>query len=298
MKKLMMIMAMAAVIGMAGTAMAATDADVVLWLKADAITGLSDGDTLTSWPDSSTGYNNDGSTILGTPTWEDGELNTKPVVRFTPAGTDEVRVPDTDNSLDLKDWTILTVFASDGSAAGTMMAKGGPNWNYLVYHRTGAGTGTEIQYSGPGGQAWARDDNGLVTAHQIGVMWHDDSADDLRVYVDGLEPVPYAALFHSVAGATPTLNDDPLYIGQNIGPFPGDIAEIIIFDVTLDTAAGGELEDVTAYLADKYGLTAAGSGNALEGRLLLGPLDADPVPEPTGLGLIGLALLAVRKRRS
>jgi len=299
MKKTMMIVAMVAVIAMAGAAMAATDADVMLWLKADAITGLAEGGTLTSWLDSSTGYNNDGTTIVGTPTWHSSVINSKPVVRFTPGdGADEVQVPDTDNSLDLSDWTILVAFQTDASATGTLLEKdNASSWNYLGYHRNTSGS--ENQFLGAGGQQWARAQNGSVTAPQIVAYWHDDApSDDMRVYVDGLEPSPYLGGDLSVnpVGATPTASDLPLQIGGNTGVMPADIAEIIIFNLPLDDSAGGDLEDVTAYLGAKYGITVAGTGNAAEGLLLL--QGAPVIPEPAGLGLIGLALLAVRRRRS
>jgi hypothetical protein len=68
-----------------------TPADVTglrLWLKADAITGLSDGATLTNWLDQSGLGNNAG---MGTesfkPTYQTNEVNGLPCVRFD--GTDD-----------------------------------------------------------------------------------------------------------------------------------------------------------------------------------------------------------------
>ncbi|HXG09465.1 MAG TPA: hypothetical protein VNK04_06720 [Gemmataceae bacterium] len=58
-------------------------AGLKLWLKADAITGLNDGDAVTTWEDSS-GQNNDAtqSTVAKKPTYQTNEINGKPCVRF------------------------------------------------------------------------------------------------------------------------------------------------------------------------------------------------------------------------
>lgn len=61
--------------------------DLELWLDADQITGLSDGDTVLTWPDQSgngNDYTNDGS--LATITYETGELNGLPIVTMFDGG--------------------------------------------------------------------------------------------------------------------------------------------------------------------------------------------------------------------
>lgn len=57
--------------------------DLELWLDADALTGLSDGDTVVTWDDQS-GNGNDYTNSTPSPgiTYETGELNGMPVVRF------------------------------------------------------------------------------------------------------------------------------------------------------------------------------------------------------------------------
>jgi hypothetical protein len=59
-----------------------------LWLKADAITGVSDGATLATWPDSSGNSNSAGMGTEGfKPTYQTNEVNGLPCVRFD--GTDD-----------------------------------------------------------------------------------------------------------------------------------------------------------------------------------------------------------------
>jgi hypothetical protein len=64
-------------------------AGLQLWLKADAITGLNDGDAVTTWEDSHTS-NNDftQATAAKKPTYQTAEINGKPVVRFD--GVDDI----------------------------------------------------------------------------------------------------------------------------------------------------------------------------------------------------------------
>ena len=74
------------------------------------------------------------------------------------------------------------------------------------------------------------------------------------------------------------------------------MGEVILFDTLLTTT---EINDVNAYLGQKWGITVAGNGDPDAGRALLPPdVGGEVIPEPAGLGLLGLALLAVRKRRS
>src|SRR5687767_7057806 len=60
-----------------------TIAGLQLWLKADAITGLSDADPVTTWEDSHTS-NHDATQATGAakPIYKTGIVNGKPVVRF------------------------------------------------------------------------------------------------------------------------------------------------------------------------------------------------------------------------
>ena len=60
-------------------------ANLALWLKADAITGLNDGDTINTWNDSSTNTRN-ATRDAGAPVFKTNALNGKPVVRFPADG--------------------------------------------------------------------------------------------------------------------------------------------------------------------------------------------------------------------
>jgi hypothetical protein len=91
-----------------------TPADVTglrLWLKADAITGLSDGAAVATWPDSS-GLGNDAGEGTGTfqPTYQTNEVNGLPCVRFD--GTDDrLSIPGTNMLAASNNAAGLTAFA-------------------------------------------------------------------------------------------------------------------------------------------------------------------------------------------
>ncbi len=69
-------------------------ANLQLWLKADAITGLNDGDRVTTWIDSS-GNSRDAtqSVAADKPTYKTNILNGKPVVRFAASNTEFMNLP-------------------------------------------------------------------------------------------------------------------------------------------------------------------------------------------------------------
>lgn len=71
-----------------------TSASNILWLKADAITGLNDNDPVATWADNS---GNTFDLIQGTaaskPTYQTNEINSKPIVRFDGSDDNLIRNP-------------------------------------------------------------------------------------------------------------------------------------------------------------------------------------------------------------
>lgn len=66
-----------------GVSFSPTDsAGCTLWLKADFIGGLSDGDPVSTWDDASASNNDATAVLLLRPTYETNEIDGKPVVRF------------------------------------------------------------------------------------------------------------------------------------------------------------------------------------------------------------------------
>jgi concanavalin A-like lectin/glucanase superfamily protein/PEP-CTERM motif-containing protein/calcineurin-like phosphoesterase family protein len=117
--------------------------------------------------------------------------------------------------------------------------------------------------------------------HLVGVV--DNAADRVRLYVDGVQRA-------SVAWTAATLSD-------------GDNEEIAIgsdsdFDNGTNHAFDGSIDDAQIY---SYALSTAQIGYLFDNpgeMLTLSGDSGSPVPEPGSLGLIGLAMLGLRKKRS
>lgn len=110
-----------------------------LWLKADAITGLADGGSVSSWPDSSgLGHNAIQADSGRYPTYETNELNGKPVIRFN--GTSQgMYVPDTTDLDATAGFSVFVVTTAQRSGANQVIVyKGdhdsGNNYNYRIIH--------------------------------------------------------------------------------------------------------------------------------------------------------------------
>ncbi|MBU0765844.1 MAG: hypothetical protein KJ607_13540 [Bacteroidetes bacterium] len=214
-----------------------------LWLKADNITGLSNGDNVSTWQDAS-GNSNDA--IQGgayRPVYKVNTINGKPVVRFDGSNDyyDNVFAPQSSNM------TIYTVFAHDHNGTS---APDGPLWQ-------------PDQSSGTSGFLPMFSNNNQYIYYGDG--W-------LNKISEFSQATWYSSIARYGTGSTElwkdgVLNDDTLFntitidsfqIGRrNIGQlnyYKGDIAELIVYNTDINDA---QLIIVDNYLAAKYGITIA-----------------------------------------
>lgn len=216
----------------AGGSLAPDDlADLTLWLKADAITGLSDGDPVDLWLDSSSAANHAEQATGGLqPTYETGEISGLPVVRFA---ADYMWSSVSASSGE------RTIFAVVKDGVGTLIgprADGALQWK--------AGTPTLLK-------AWVE---AIVTSGSaLSAGWHiltarfSDSENDATMWRDGALDVSATYTSSLTAGR-------PSYVGANNGGgelLTGDLAELISYDAALSTS---DRQAIEAYLAAKYGL--------------------------------------------
>jgi prepilin-type N-terminal cleavage/methylation domain-containing protein/prepilin-type processing-associated H-X9-DG protein len=204
-------------------------AGAALWLKADAITGKNDGDTISSWPDSS------GSGITTTaaagrePVYKTNVINNKPAVLFWPAKPTTMT---TSLSFSRPD-TVLLVFNAE-NATDSRALSGSNNW--LIGDRNGNNVN---YYAGN----WIPDP-APITLKKFYLVSLQESANVTNKYLFG----------NLNASSTTILGScGQLYIsGYNGGSeyHDGYIAEVMVYKTdALDTRLNAE-----AYLKNKYGL--------------------------------------------
>ena len=209
-----------------------------LWLKADAITGLSNNDPVGTWIDSSAaGDDATQATSAEKPTYKTNTLNGLPVVSFD--GGDALDSPASAAQKPFSHFAVVRVTDFDNYRQIMNASGAGINWRanittgYPNLDKQGSvNIGTAS--SGPSANTWA-----------IWTITYSGSGDWVW-YLDG----------SSVGSGTAdvTFNASTIRIGADPGysyPFLGDLAEILCYDTVLST---GDRGDVTAHLQSKYAL--------------------------------------------
>jgi hypothetical protein len=262
-------------------------ADLRAWYKADAITGLSDGDPVSTWADSSGGGYDLTQTSTARPLYQTSTLNGLPVIEFD--GTD-----DTLDASTAADWKFLN--DSTGSTVVAVWQPGtsaDPNASYPLMG-TNAGTaaniGVSFQYdnrsiiSGSDNAVGAAVSNGTADAQSRQVAWYFTPGGSNTVFSDFnnlavagtanmnawvLDPGNATAanrLKVNRNGGTLSGNQtftktpstgNPAFplslgsLGNGVTPTLGYIAEVVICDAVLSST---DREKVEGYLAWKWGL--------------------------------------------
>ncbi|MBO9610639.1 MAG: DUF4832 domain-containing protein [Paenibacillaceae bacterium] len=228
-------------------------ADQVLWLKADSITGLNNGDNVSAFADSSGNANHAvQNTSAKQPKYYANVVNGKAAVRFD--GTDDYMSMGSPASLNLQnDATIITVAKSQGTAVRGIYGRGealrisssdtaARLWVRNTSHTVQTVSGTVYSgtwnalggtYSQADGKLNFYKNGSLAGSGYLGGQIRNISPDD--------QPNTIGAYMAWHTG-------DQKYIDSF---FQGDIAEVIIYNRVL---TANERQDVFAYLSAKYGL--------------------------------------------
>ena len=231
-----------------------------LWLKANAIVGLNDGDVVTTWSDAS-GNGNDAiqSTVAKKPIYKTNIVNGLPVVRFD--GTDDyfsntliAPLPWTSED----EYTAIIVIAFHtpvGSAAETVFFNGYDNG--CVYYKTSAPPGYRVTGWGipTGMQGVYKSSMGIVTANTFEVITISrDRNKYVHLYKNGVNYIKY----YTTVPLDPTTD---YYIGCRHAThwfLDGDVAEILYFQ---DFLGDYDRTFIENYLKLKYGLSTAIGGD-------------------------------------
>jgi hypothetical protein len=213
----------------------ASVAGLKLWLKADAITGLSDGDPVGTWEDSS-GDNRDATqgTASKKPTYQTGEVNSLPCVRFDGA----------DDYLSFTDPTVATAhtvfLVVKWSAFGGVVL--GDSGNYYCPY---AAAGNDFYYRAGGG--FVNGNPGTLSTGAWYLITVRRSGTTVQFFKNGVQQ-----------GSDLTLSDNLDQILDTLGSYAGgslpssiDVAEVLIYDSALGATDRGNVE---SSLISKYGL--------------------------------------------
>jgi hypothetical protein len=236
-----------------------TIADLVLWLDASKVTGLSEGAAVATWTDAS-GQEHHGTQSSGTnqPTYRATAVNGKPAVRF-------------DGS---NDYLSLAGTIVSGAQARTVFFVARPNAvgnKGIVDLGTGSTSGAGFMITpeygvrvNGGNRLWtpaASTQTSVVGVVQLA----GTSTTDLSMWVNGSPCMPTSAAATTVqtggSGSVGTYSAVP--IGSH--NFNGDIAEIIVYSRAL---TANEQQTIEQYLFTKYALATSMAPDSIGGLLL------------------------------
>ncbi len=210
---------------------------LVAWSKADAgTTPTSDGVGISQWDDqSASGDDATQGTAADEPTYESNELNSLPVVRFSP----------------------------DGDGAEYLTASGvgpisQPDTVFLVAKLASSGSRNAIDGVSARQAIYTSTNNLRIYAGSnevtIGTdLWGDNAYHIITVIFNGASSAVWFDQASQTVGSNPgTSGLTGLMIGtftSDSGGWDGDIAELVIYDSALST---GDREDIEEYLFDKW----------------------------------------------
>lgn len=230
-----------------------------LWLKADAITGLADGDPVATWPDSSGNGNHATQGTAGSrPLYKVNVVNGLPAVLFD--GSDDY----------LATSTLLSALLASGGA-GTVYAVVRPaavGGHYsTIWADSGGSTHLTARPIGEGLLAVNDDGSADSTLKACTLdtwmltLWEhyadERGGSDAPTYLyGGVEDLEWASLGEVASGATTAAvlaNVLEIGRGSGVGDLQGHLAELLVFP---RAHLLEERRHVWHYLATKYGLTA------------------------------------------
>jgi hypothetical protein len=232
---------------------------LVLHLDANSITGLTNGQNVTSWPDTSPAGNNatlGTDSVVNIPTYVTNAINGKPIVRFSnPDGY--FTFPELTTIR-----TVFWVLAEDPAASGNHFLLG--HSTAYDFHR-----GWYNYWDGYWANAYVR--NGVTKQNGYVVI-----GTSTEVSMD-----------YSISSLVTTGNCKANQLTRdrtnNAASWQGDIAEVIIYNRPLTDA---EENQVGYYLAQKYALSSGYTSNAP-------PYSTNPNPADSSTGVVagtGLSL--------
>jgi hypothetical protein len=222
-----------------------------LWLKADSIVGLSDGDPIGTWPDSSLlGNDVSQSTAGNKPTYQTNEINTTlPIVRFD--GSDWLRR--TLPAAMINDFYTWFVVVKCTGAAKFIMTMGDATVadQATIYRGEGVDTFRYSSYDDDVALDAINGATSITNIYALLVARRGSSSPNLSIFVNGVSDSPgddYAnpgANYGEAGSPVVTLGAR----SDNSSPLIADVAEILAYNSALSTA---NRQSIEGYLNTKY----------------------------------------------
>ena len=211
---------------------------LVLDLDADKITGLTDGDPVTFWPDGSR-FDRGANALSTGPTYRTNVVNTRPVVRFDGTAASRLAVP----SLELVGGTMFAVVLTTSTSIQQVLASRDFNRqlriNGSAWQLVGAGVPGSPSASG-------------ITVDQFHILEARVTDTEVRVAIDG----GTEAAADSTHGVASYLFDQIGARGSSFDPLNGDIARLSFYETEMTST---DRDSIRSHLATLYGITLAGS---------------------------------------
>jgi hypothetical protein len=212
--------------------------------------GLVDGDPVSTWADQSGNGNDATMTGSNRPIYKTNIVNGKPIVRFSTAGASKLDL--TTPISGAAPWRVFAVM-QHATAAGIGSLEGSDGGN----PRGPLIDSSNLTY------IFSRDGY-MVTASPMSAGWHVIDG----IYVGSLAGQHFIGVDGTSVGsgtlnALPNSGDFTTIGYENSTPAygDGDIAEIIIYAAALSPTDDA---NINKYLGDKYGITVAGGGTAVQ----------------------------------
>jgi hypothetical protein len=229
----------------------------IIWLKADEITGLLNGDQVTTWADNSGNGNDITQPSSGLrPYYITGQVNGMPVIRFNGVNDRLRRTGFT--SFPTTAITAYLIHKNNGESndATISYASSGNNNDFLFFNSSNVAIYRANQNRSTGTSI---NDNSW---HIIGGSWRSSNG-NTRFYMDGVQT--YSTSFQTGTSITSNgclaiaAEQDAIDGGyDNSQDNNGDYAELIVYNTFLNQAQRIILEN---YLSSKYNLSISASGN-------------------------------------
>lgn len=209
-------------------------AGLQLWLKADAIDGLSDSDPVTTWADASSAGNDMTGAGASRPLYRTNIVNSLPAVQFD--GADSLS---TSGNVTMKPATVIAVSWVDNVSS----------WRTVLSQTEGWHNRLNIFDGKHNLDKQALVVIGTATANTPVQTWTVSTV----TYASNGAYAFYQNGDAEGAGTTDvTFTSNPLTLGQVTGQgWLGYFAEILVYDSVLSS---GDLANITAYLSEKYAL--------------------------------------------